>query len=293
MSENSGRGLAAWLWIYGSSAPASSQTTTLPHPSDKTLISVHTTKPGSDSNQTRPRYRYYVSKAAHHGTGGNAPKLRIPARDIERLVAGEVAALFRDPVELAARCGLSLPPPKLAALNRSCEMLADQLGNDQATMRAIVSVVRLDDRGITIAVSIAAIAGLLGLEPTYGHNETIELVCSAKLTRTGRAVRLVQPGGALAVTDDPDRTVVRLIARARGWWAVLAAGEIDPLTLARNEGLSQSYITRVVRLAFLAPEVVEAALRGGLRGAVDGTAFLAPGAVVGPWDEQRRRFLPG
>ena len=256
------------------------------------LISVHTTKPGSDSNQIRPRYRYYVSKAAHHGTGGNAPRLRIPARDIERLVAGEVAALFRDPLELAARCELSLPPPRMVAISQLFETLAGKFANDNANLREIIETVRLDDRGIAITVSIAAIAGLLDIGQLQGGNATLELACSAKLTRTGRALRLVQPGGALAVQDDPDRTVVRLIARGQRWWAVLATGEIDPLTLARNENLSQSYITRVVRLAFLAPEVDEAALRGGLRGSIDGAALLAPGAVTGSWDEQVRRFLP-
>ena len=152
---------------------------------------------------------------------------------------------------------------------------------------------RLRDHGIVIEVAAAGIAKLLSLDPPEMPDAIIAIQCAAQLARTGRAVRLVQPGGGLAVQSDPDRTVVRLIVRAKTWWAVLAAGETDIRALARTEQVSPSYITRVVRLAFLAPEVIEAALKGALRGSIDGGALLASGAVPGSWDEQVQRFLPG
>ena len=257
------------------------------------LIAVHTAKPGNDPSGARRRYRYYVSKAAHHGTSGNAPSLRIPARDIERLVASEVAGLFRDPIVLAARCGLCLPPPRMAAIVQQCERLAMTVGSDDIRLRELIAKVRLRDHTIVIEVVIAGIARLLSLDPPAETEATIQIQCAVQLARTGRAVRLVQPGGGLAVQDYPDRTVVRLIARARAWWAVLAAGEADIKALASTEQLSPSYVTRVVRLAFLAPEVVEAALRGGLRGSIDGAALLATDAVPESWNEQAQRFLPG
>jgi hypothetical protein len=48
-----------------------------------------------------------------------------------------------------------------------------------------------------------------------------------------------------------------------------------------------------VRLAFLSPKVVEAALAGGLRTGVDVSALIAPGAISADWVGQERRFLPG
>ena len=160
-------------------------------------------------------------------------------------------------------------------------------------MRELITALRLRDYGLVIEVATAGIAKLLSLEPPEIPDAIITIRCAAQLARTGRAVRLVQPGGGLAVQSDPDRTVVRLIVRARAWWAVLAAGDTDIRALARIEQVSPSYVTRVVRLAFLAPEVIEAALHGALRGSIDGGALLASGAVPGSWNEQGRRFLPG
>ena len=181
----------------------------------------------------------------------------------------------------------------MAAIAQHCEALAATVGSDDTRLRELITAVRLCDHAIVIEVAADGIAKLLNLDSSTEAAATIDIRCEAQLARTGRAVRLVQPGGGLAVQDGPDRTIVRLIARARGWWAVLAAGETDINGLAQTEQLSPSYVTRVVRLAFLAPEVVEAALKGGLRGPIDGAALLATDAVPSSWDEQARRFLPG
>jgi hypothetical protein len=55
---------------------------------------------------------------------------------------------------------------------------------------------------------------------------------------------------------------VRLLLKARRWWNELRKGEVDIKTLASNEGVQASYVTRVVRLAFLAPAVVDTILAG-------------------------------
>jgi hypothetical protein len=74
---------------------------------------------------------------------------------------------------------------------------------------------------------------------------------------------------------------------------VLQEGEIDIKRLAAREGIGASWITRVLRLAFLSPAVVDALLAGGLRAGVDAAALTATGAIDASWAEQRRALLPG
>ena len=75
--------------------------------------------------------------------------------------------------------------------------------------------------------------------------------------------------------------------------AALAKGEITIQILAAREGVSASCITRGVRLAVLAPDIVEAIFAGTLRAGIDGVAMVRTGAVPDNWDRQRVRFLSG
>ena len=103
-------------------------------------------------------------------------------------------------------------------------------------------------------------------------------------------MRLVQNDGAVIGEALRDRTLLRLVIRARGWWSELRTGEIDFTTLARREGLTPSYITRVLRLAFLAPSVVEAMLAGSQPASINGAKLTAPNAIPASWSDQQARF---
>ena len=61
----------------------------------------------------------------------------------------------------------------------------------------------------------------------------------------------------------------RLIVKARNWWQRLQQ-ERGPMvsTIAEQEGVNHSYVTRVLRLAFLSPQIVEAIIASFLPDAV-------------------------
>ena len=61
----------------------------------------------------------------------------------------------------------------------------------------------------------------------------------------------------------PDNTLVKALARAFRWKRMLESGEFATIAeLAEREGIAPSYMTRVMRLTLLAPDVVEAILDG-------------------------------
>jgi hypothetical protein len=61
-----------------------------------------------------------------------------------------------------------------------------------------------------------------------------------------------------------DPALIKAIARGRAWFEELATGRARSLQeLAKRDGISRRYIRRLVGLAFLSPELVEAILQGG------------------------------
>ena len=60
-----------------------------------------------------------------------------------------------------------------------------------------------------------------------------------------------------------DSTLVKALARAFRWKRMLESGEVATIAeLAEREGIAPSYMTRVLRLTLLAPDIVEAILDG-------------------------------
>ena len=60
-----------------------------------------------------------------------------------------------------------------------------------------------------------------------------------------------------------DRALVRALVRAFRWQRLLDEGVYGTFDkLARAEGISQSYVSRILRLTLLAPDIVEAILDG-------------------------------
>ncbi|MGE3693230.1 MAG: recombinase family protein [Novosphingobium sp.] len=247
----------------------------------------------SHARKGERRYRYYISKVLHEGLAGNASgTLRVPAGEIEQVVAHECAALLDDPLALAQRAGLALAPSDVEPLLEKCQSLAQALrqGHHEALAR-LVHRVTVHESRIEISLQVAALAAALGLAAGEDSPEDLSLTCNVRLTRTGRALRMVHDNGGAATPDGIDLSLVRLIVRARGWWARIREGAIEPLALAKEEGVSVSYIVRVLRLAFLSPAVVDAILDGSLRAGIDSSALLNIRAIMPSWEQQERACM--
>ena len=108
--------------------------------------------------------------------------------------------------------------------------------------------------------------------------------------RGGRKVIIAPPGcDDWAPLPRIDNALVKALARAHRWRRLLEGGEYATLAeLADAERISRSYVSRLLRLTLLAPDIVEAILDGrhpkGLRLA----EMLGNGPVR--WVEQRSRW---
>ena len=89
---------------------------------------------------------------------------------------------------------------------------------------------------------------------------TVEAPIAIK--RRGVEAKLIlQPHGS--PSPDPDRRLIRAVARAHVWFTQLAQGEVTSLRdIARRWHLNRGDVSRTLPLAFLAPDIVEAILEG-------------------------------
>jgi hypothetical protein len=83
-----------------------------------------------------------------------------------------------------------------------------------------------------------------------------------RIVKRGGRKEIQLPAGAPRQCK-PDSTLVKALARAFRWKRMLESGEFDTIAdLAAQEKIAPSYVTRVMRLTLLAPEMVEAILDG-------------------------------
>lgn len=87
----------------------------------------------------------------------------------------------------------------------------------------------------------------------------------------------------------PDNTLVKALARAFRWKNLLESGEYATIAeLAEREGIALSYLTRVLRLTLLAPDIVETILDGQQGSEVTLARVLEPFPLE--WKQQSGRL---
>ena len=83
-----------------------------------------------------------------------------------------------------------------------------------------------------------------------------------RVVKRGGRKEMQLPDG-VTLSRKPDSTLVKALARAFRWKRMLDSGEFTTIAeLAEREGIAPSYMTRVLRLSLLAPDIIEAILDG-------------------------------
>lgn len=91
-------------------------------------------------------------------------------------------------------------------------------------------------------------------------NETIRVHIPLTVRKRGGRPRILPPKDieTSAPPQGQDPRVLRAIGRARAWRKRMEHGEVTTIAdLAADEGLSDRYVSRLLRLAWLAPDVLE------------------------------------
>ena len=245
------------------------------------------------------RYRYYIERIAITGkpAGRRPRRRRIAAAEIEGLVVGAVRRLSRSPSDLIAAMDLpELPITETKAMTRAGRDLARQLGDDPGRrhllIRALVTRVTVSDAAVRIDLDRGALDEALEIgtvgdpQPAGHHTITVPAVLRAR----GVELKFVIDGPAGERPTDPDPSLIKAIVRAHDWWNRLLSGRASITGIARTEGVTGTYVRRILELAFLAPDVTAAILDG--RQPIDLTAdrLTKPDGIPLTWADQRRRL---
>jgi len=92
--------------------------------------------------------------------------------------------------------------------------------------------------------------------------DTVTLNVPFRVVKRGGRKEIQLPDGATGQRK-MDNTLVKALARAFRWKRMLESGQFATIAeLAKREGIAPSYMTRVLRLTLLAPDLVEAILDG-------------------------------
>ena len=115
--------------------------------------------------------------------------------------------------------------------------------------------------------------------------DTVTLHIPFRLVKRGGRKEMHLPADA-QVRRKIDDTLIKALARAFRWKKMLESGEFATVgELAEREGIAPSYLARLLRLALLAPDIVEAVLEG--RQGADVTLAKLPETLPAAWAEQR------
>ncbi len=106
--------------------------------------------------------------------------------------------------------------------------------------------------------------------------ETVTVHIPFRFVKRGGRKEMQTPEGALQRWKS-DSALTKALSRAFRWKRILESGEFTTIVeLAEREGIAASYMTRVLRLTLLAPDVVESILNGRQGSEVTLARFLEP-----------------
>jgi len=225
------------------------------------------------------RHRYYVSRRliAHSGER-NTDGWRLPAAVLETAVAGLITDALAMPSLVR-----NAPPAVLRTLPSAAQRLVEALTGDRrgTLLRAFVAAGSIEPGRLSIRLDPAALAERLGIPSGHISEEILNLAGAFTLSRRGVEARLVLGEASTGV----DRTLLKNVAQGWAWFEELKAGT-TMLAIADREGVTQRRVARLVDLAFLAPDIVQAIVEGRQPVALTTDSLIkSPHRVL--WAEQR------
>jgi len=234
------------------------------------MIPTHANKKGR-------RYRYYVSQSLirrGRPKGSDAGR-RIPAGDIEQLVADRITSFL---CEEAAVFDAIAPLIEDVNERRSIvTQVVDLAGrwreleppDKRRILQSLIARIEIHRESVKIQVKPCQVPAIT--YPSYqpmmtdqaetGPEPMLDLVVLARLKRAGIENRFMIDSPNSETRGTPDRGMLRLLVQAHRYREMMFATQGCTMSdLARESGVGRPYFCRMIRLGFLAPDVVKAVL---------------------------------
>jgi site-specific DNA recombinase len=239
--------------------------------SGERLTPTHAVKKGT-------RYRYYVSKSLITAAAKDSSQgRRIPAGDLEGLVVGRLRAFLADEgailsaiseavetgaeqqrlIERGRQASDEFPKLSPDAIRSILMMLLQRI--DITAEQVEIRVYRQGLYGLLAAQSLETT--LAALAPRNHDADVVTLKVEARLQRVGREMKLLVDNAENQAEADPG--LLRIIARAHDLQErLMQNSDLTVPAIASQEQLTIGYLSRLLRLPSLAPDIVTAIING-------------------------------
>jgi site-specific DNA recombinase len=217
------------------------------------------------------RYRYYVSRGpVQEQRGGKGTLPRVAADDVERLVLQALTrALSRDDLAKDAASG-SWSTQTRAVLRESVERI----------------IVSSEEIQLVLKTKVGN-PGTAAESDGDARTTILKVLLPGARPRARREIHI--PGNGGSVPRHVDQALVLGLARARSWMRGLRQGEYaDTADIGRRFGFSNAHVRRLARLAYLAPDILEAIVDGGQPRSLTVRTLLR--SIPLAWSDQRTVF---
>jgi site-specific DNA recombinase len=243
----------------------------------------------SHANKGSKRYRYYITHEA--GVDAANPAWRVSAHDLERIVVDRLRAFLNDGTAVhAAIANPANDTREFGAIIAAAADAAAELGKCVSRERAaLIShyIARVSLRAHNVEIAVRRASLLLDGADPIDNDDTIILRTATARVRRGHEIRLIIPSVPSSPTIQRDERLVELIADAHAARALLVASpdrSIDQIASAH--GRCRTNLARLIKLSYLAPDIVTMILQGRQPARLDRRALMAAGLPLG-WAEQR------
>src|ERR1700686_2823010 len=178
---------------------------------------------------------------------------RLPAAEIERSIAAAAQSVLDDQqTVISAIEEAGLDSSRIAPILKSAAAWSERLLFEQdKALSSLIDRVDLDQDGMRLSIKLPLSNAESGAPDGSSHLLIKRHVPKKKRCR-GVKLGLVINGAARA-SCKTDQSLLRAVARAHCWFDDLVSGR-SMVEIAKSNGVGKQYVSRLIRLAFLAPK---------------------------------------
>jgi DNA invertase Pin-like site-specific DNA recombinase len=249
------------------------------------------------ANNHGKRYRFYISHRLMQDKRKDLGAWRLPAAELETLVINGLIQRLSDHTQLIELTQLhnadaTTLEHALAAVKRLQDRARHHTNEDiRVLIRTAIRRIDIRPEQMTVTICPPSLSAVLLNQsesvPTSPPSDQVTLTMPFQLRRRGVEAKLIVGNEIANSTVDPK--LVETVQNANRWMKLLTTGEATSVdALAEIDGLPANEISRILPLAFLAPDITKAILAG--KQPVDLTAkrLKRIGKLPACWSEQRR-----
>lgn len=241
----------------------------------------------SQTQRKARRYRYYATHVSELTRNG-PPAWRVPATDIEKAVVIRLKAWLLDRRAVRALLSPDMAPNQLETDLQATAKAASQLDETsqrQQILSQIISSVQVHSGELAITLNVPGL-GVILKRSVYPSATAPVIMMPVTKVRQGRATRLLLHSNKQL--PEPDPALLRLLQEAQEVQEIiLESPTLSIKEIALQRRICRHRLGRLVRLSWLAPDIVEAIVEGR------SPASLTPKKLLGvnlrpEWDKQRQ-----